>query len=187
MEGRRRRDELHLKLRKLETIDRFSKRPFETHNGPCNLENVPNSKARKKTPPVKDLPRLVDTIRSSTGLEEPLVEATRSIREMLSVTHNSPVKEVVNAGALPHLVVLLMRTDCFPLQLEAAWALTNVASTNFTSSVVDQRNAVEYLINLLRSPSPDVREQSAWCLGNIASDRTAYRDMLLKKGALEPL
>ena len=97
------------------------------------------------------------------------------------------MEEVVNAGALPHLVVLWMRTDFFLLQWEAAWALTNVASTNFTSSVVDQRNAVEYLINLLRSPSPNVREQSAWCLGNIASDRTAYRDMLLEKGALEPL
>ena len=178
MEGRRRRDDPHLKIRKQEKIERLSKRPFETHIVPSKLEYVRNSKGRKKTPTVKDLPHLIDTIRPSNGPAEPLVEATRSIREMLSVTYNSSVEEVVNAGALPHLVVLLMRTDFFLLQWEAAWAFTSVASTNFTSSVV---------INLLRSPSPNVREQSAWCLGNIASDRTTYRDMLLEKGALEPL
>jgi importin subunit alpha-1 len=186
-EGRRRREETHLNIRKQKKNEQLSKRRFETRNDSSEGEPALNPEGIKKNPTVEDLPRLIATIRSTSGPAEPLVEATRSIRKMLSVTCNPPVKEVVDAGALPYLVELLMRTDSHSLQFEAAWALTNVASTNFTSSVADQENAVQYLINLLRSPSAEVREQSAWCLGNIAGDGPAYRDMLLDRGALAPL
>ena len=37
------------------------------------------------------------------------------------------------------------------------------------------------------SPNPDVREQCAWCLGNIAGDCTELRDFVLDSGALDPL
>ena len=58
------------------------------------------------------------------------------------------------------------------LQFEAAWALTNIASTEHTRVVVDH-NAVAPLAMLLRHADPNVREQSIWCLGNIAGDRWA--------------
>ena len=55
------------------------------------------------------------------------------------------------------------------LQFEAAWALTNIASTEHTRVVVEH-NAVGPLAMLLRHVDADVREQSLWCLGNIAGD-----------------
>jgi importin subunit alpha-6/7 len=186
-EGRRRREETQVILRKQKKNDRLSKRRFESRTDSIEIESGLNTENDKKTCTIEDLPGLVACIRTANGPAEPLVAATRSIRRMLSVTYNPPVKEVVDAGALPHLVELLMRTDNFSLQFEAAWALTNVASTSFTSSVADQPHAIQHLINLLRSPSAEVREQSAWCLGNIAGDGPGYRDTLLQCGAMEPL
>lgn len=55
------------------------------------------------------------------------------------------------------------------LQFEAAWALTNIASTCKTKAVVDH-GAVPALVRNLRHHNPDLREQCAWCLGNIAGD-----------------
>jgi hypothetical protein len=174
-------------IRKAKKDERLAKRRFEGRTEPTTIEPAANADKDKKTFTIKDLPGLVAAIQLTSGPSEPLIEATRGIRRMLSITYNPPVKEVVDAGALPHLVELLMRTDCFALQFEATWALTNVASTNFTSAVADSPNAIQNLINLLRSPSAEVREQSAWCLGNIAGDGPGYRDTLLRCGAMEPL
>ena len=176
-----------MNIRKQQKNARLSKRRVESRSDSTEIESIPNADTNKKTFTVGDLPCLVTTIRSTDGNVEALIEATRGIRKMLSIASNPPVKEVVDAGALPYLVELLMRTDSNQLQFEAAWALTNVASTNFTSSVANQKNAIQYLINLLRSPSAEVCEQAAWCLGNIAADGPEYRDMLLKLGAFEPL
>ena len=160
---------------------------MEARSDSAAAASIPGAGDDKKTWTANDLAGLVDTIRNTSGNVEPLLEATKCIRRMLSVTVNAPVKEVVDSGALPYLVQLLMRTDNFSLQFEAAWALTNVASTNYTSSVANQPNAIESLINLLRSPCAEVREQSAWCLGNVAGDCAAYRDLLLECGAMAPL
>jgi hypothetical protein len=72
------------------------------------------------------------------------------------------------------------------LQIEAAWALTNIASTDRTKLVVEG-GALPQLIRLLMSGNSDIREQCAWCLGNIAGDCTDLRDMVLQNGALTPI
>lgn len=43
------------------------------------------------------------------------------------------------------------------------------------------------MVKLLTSNMPDVREQCAWCLGNIAGDGPELRDLVLSCGALGPL
>ena len=114
------------------------------------------------------------------------VQALRSFRRLLSIEKNPPVQQCVDLGVVPIFVQCLQRVDSQELQFEAAWALTNIASTDRTRLVVEN-NAVPPLIALLSSANPDIREQSAWCLGNIAGDSTELRDYLLQQGALPPL
>jgi importin subunit alpha-1 len=52
---------------------------------------------------------------------------------------------------------------------------------------VVEAGTVPHLCNLLLSPSANVREQAAWCLGNIAGDGAELRDHVLQCGALPPL
>lgn len=72
------------------------------------------------------------------------------------------------------------------LQFEAAWVLTNVASTDFTKSVVEA-GALPGTVRLLECPMGIVREQAAWLLGNVAGDGPELRDVVLRSGAMSSL
>jgi len=60
------------------------------------------------------------------------LEATRGFRKILSVEKNPPVTQVLQSQCLPILVSFLACQDMPELQFEAAWALTNIASTDYT-------------------------------------------------------
>ena len=60
------------------------------------------------------------------------------------------------------------------------------SSREQTATVFDA-GAVQTFVNLLDSPAADVREQSAWVLGNIAGSGPGPRDCVLQAGVLAPL
>jgi len=126
---------------------------------------------------VGDLPALCAALQNNSD-RAGQTQAAERIRRMLSREKDPPAKPVIDAGILPWLKETLLAHDAPQLQLEAAWALTNVASTDYTQHVVDC-GAVLPLTQLLRSKSADVREQCIWCLGNIAGDGAALRDVVL--------
>lgn len=103
-------------------------------------------------------------------------EGVRQIRRLLSAEKNPPVKPVLEAGVLPRLIELMQAEDT-KLQFECAWALTNIASTDYTRVVVDS-GAVPLLVAGMMSGDANVREQCMWCIGNIAGDCATFRDGL---------
>uniref|UniRef100_A0A7S1C5A7 Importin subunit alpha n=1 Tax=Bicosoecida sp. CB-2014 TaxID=1486930 RepID=A0A7S1C5A7_9STRA len=105
-------------------------------------------------------------------------EGTKQIRRLLSKETDPPVVPVLRSEVVPVLADFLGRLENPALQFEAAWALTNIASTEHTEVIVDL-GITPLLIRLLRSTNPDVREQCCWCLGNIAGDGHRFRDMVL--------
>ena len=76
---------------------------------------------------------------------------------MLSKEEDPPAREVIGAGLMPLLINHLGPKSDAKLQFEAAWAPTNIASTEFTHVIVEM-GAVDPLARLMRSHSPDVRE-----------------------------
>ena len=130
----------------------------------------------------ESLPRVVAAL-DSPELASQLTAAAR-LRRLLSAD-DPPIKEAVGRGAVSQLVELLRRDSSPRLQLEAAWALTNIASgaPEHVRAVVDG-GALPPLCRLLRASDSAVREQAAWALGNIAGDGAAMRDRVLEAGAL---
>ena len=180
-DGRRRREDTRLQIRREKKEERMLKRRMGT-NMPQLVEETP---AAPITSTVADLPECMGVINNNDSTVEELALAVKRVRKMLSVMNQPPVEPVINSGVLPHLVRFLAVPNR-DLQFEAAWALTNIASTDFTHTVVDAF-AVPALASLLRSEHCEVREQAAWCLGNIAGDCIEYRDLVLNTGASESM
>ena len=146
--------------------------------------NVESSSTKNYT--ANDIPSLKATLSQTNIDDATLLETVRGFRKILSVEYNPPVEEVLASGVLPAFVQMLQLNDKPKIQFEAAWALTNIASTDETKAIVDA-GAVPHFAQLLSSPDPEVREQCAWCLGNVAGDSPALRDVVLSSGAMQPL
>jgi importin subunit alpha-1 len=132
------------------------------------------------------LPALVNGLMSNDI--NVVIEATASVRKLLSMERSPPIDEVINSGVVPRLVQILQSTDNPILQFEAAWALTNIASgTSDHTEVVVKAGAVPVFISLIASPSDDVKEQAIWALGNIAGDSATCRNYILQLGVMQPL
>jgi len=147
------------------------------------LCRMPNPDTSRFSTPYDTIP-----VFESHDVDE-MIKACYFLRHILSNEHNPPVQEVVSAGCLPHLIRCISEHENLKLQFEAAWAITNVASSEsrFTSLVV-QEGGVPPLLNLLtNSPSWEIMEQAVWAIGNIAGDGTTLRDRVVEFGGLDDL
>ncbi|KAL0700561.1 hypothetical protein Bca4012_056683 [Brassica carinata] len=172
-EGRRRREDEMVEIRKNKREENLQKKRREGLTAPTaqQLENITQMTA--------------GVMSEDRSLQ---LEATVGIRKLLSVDTNPPINEVIQSGVVPRLVHFLSSDDLPQLQLEAAWALTNIASgTSDNTKVIIDSGAIPYFTTLLSSPCDEVREQAVWALGNVAGDSPKCRDLVLSSDAMTPL
>ena len=183
-DARRRREDEAVQIRKKEKEEQMSRRrklvelssdipgnKICLNNVPINAENIPQ-------------------FASHLSSEDPLIvaEATIAIRKILSVDRNPPIAEVLQAGVLPRLKELLADKSRPNVQLEACWALTNIASgsSDQTQAVVES-GVVPLFVELLGSCDTTLQEQAVWAVANIAGDRSEYRDGCISAGTADAL
>nr|CAD1833198.1 unnamed protein product [Ananas comosus var. bracteatus] len=135
---------------------------------------------------LRNLPGMVERVWSDNPALQ--LEATSQFRRLLSIEKNPLIEEIIKAGVVPRFVAFLSLHELPQLQLEAAWALTNIAAgTTEHTQIVIKHGAVPKLVELLDSPRHNVRLQAVWALGNVAGDAPSCRNSVLEHGALYPL
>ena len=211
-DGRRRREETSIQIRKTKKEGNLAKRR-QMPSGPPSavtpagmaaasmlmgqgtdtyshmMDNAPAVGApvsRVAQSKLEQLPQMVQGVMGNDPAVQ--TECTTQFRRLLSIEKNPPIQQVIESGVVPRFVEFLGRDDNPALQFEAAWALTNIASgTSEHTKVVMEVGAVPIFCRLLLSPNDDVREQAVWALGNIAGDSPPCRDLVLSVGAMAPL
>ena len=173
---RRRRNEVAVELRKSKRDEVLMKK----RNNVENVDNVDDSGN-------DELDFSVFVLDQNMNMEEK-ISVVKMARKLLSSDKNPPIDKIIDAGILPLLIYALQQDEYPKFQLEAAWAITNIASGTSEQTIkVYQSGAVPYLIKLLFSPHENVAEQSLWALGNIIGDGPFLRNYVLSCGFLEPL
>lgn len=187
-ELRRRRENQSVELRKAKRDETLAKR----RNFNIQAEDSDDEDDSKKdddssfmTQLQQELPRMMEQIQSDNF--DLQLAATVKFRQILSRERNPPIDLVIQSGVVP-LLVNFMTDQPEMLQLEAAWALTNIASgSSEQTRFVVEAGAVPSFVQLLYSPSAEVKEQAIWALGNVAGDSSQYRDFVLSCNAMPPV
>lgn len=188
-ELRRRREEDSVQLRRQKRDDALCKRRTLAPVGMKDdmIDDDDSTTVRSDSTEFPVTREMVEGLKQDENLQL-LIDNAQKVRKILSKEPQPPIDEVIQSGVIPRFAELLKRNDCAILQFEVAWVLTNVASgtSQQTKTIVDS-GAANTFIELLDSPSPEVREQAVWALGNVAGDCAECRDFLLNSRIMRPL
>ena len=143
--------------------------------------------------PRLDVVRIPDFVKGLYAADaETVLASCRALRSLVSDDRDPPIDTILaHEGVLQRLCVLLQEPEPPLLQLEVAWVMTNIASVrnatrNYSSAVVES-GALPLLMKLSVTARPEVAQQAVWCIGNIAGENIALRDIVLAANYLPQL
>jgi len=151
------------------------------------------SQSHSAQPTVDQIPKYVANAMQSESLERRL-SGVRSLRELLSRERNPPSERVAQSGVVPVIVALLDDHENADIQCEAAWCVTNLASS--TSSTVTQlvelgaieKSVAMFRHHIARRPqNEETLEMAIWALGNISGENKAMCSRMVATGFIESL
>jgi hypothetical protein len=103
----------------------------------------------------------------------------------MAKTHDDSIMRRTN---IVNRIVHLLHHPLAKIRMNAAWCVTNIASTSFSqhTSALVECGVVPQLMKLVRNEREEesVRDQATWALANIAADGPAGRDFILKDDGL---
>lgn len=135
-----------------------------------------------------DISIFVSQLKSSD--QETRLNGASMIRQLLSIEKNPPIEQVFNSGIVPKMISFLDPNNSSisdPLRLEAAWSITNLASSDtvFCHKIVDYGGLIAFNRILRQSTSLDVINQVIWGIGNIVGDSQKFRNIILEMNFVE--
>jgi importin subunit alpha-6/7 len=110
----------------------------------------------------------------------------QAVRKITCIKENSPIDKICSSEFIKHLPSWLARNDFSQLQYECLWICTNIASSD-RCSVLKDLGIIPLLVNFLTTNNVELKKQSIWAIGNIASNSAEERDLLLSLNALDLL
>jgi len=172
---RQRRNDVSVVLRKEKRDEALQKRRL--------VQNINDEEEKENIFQDASLQNIVEN--AVSGDPGTKLSAVQAARKLLSRDRNPPIDSLIQSGILPILVECLKSDDNPPLQFEAAWALTNIASgSSEQTQAVVQAGALGLFTQLLQSTQQNVCEQVVWALGNIIGDGPTLRDLAIKHGVV---
>jgi Armadillo/beta-catenin-like repeat len=119
---------------------------------------------------------LAEAVKGVCGPAASALPHLTNLRKILA-TDDPPVQEVIDAGVVPKLLLLLEHSDD-RYKTEAVRCIANIASgdKHHTSQVLD---GAPLLLSFLSAPSAALQEEALYAVGNIAGDTQECRDMLI--------
>lgn len=116
------------------------------------------------------------------------IDAAKMLRHLLSSERELLIRQVLEKNWTPRLLDWLRFRDRPTLQVEALWALTNIAAgATDNTSVLLQHGVIPTLVSLLDTSNDEVLEQAVWVLGNLSGEGSSTRDLVIQAGALPAL
>lgn len=177
---RRQQNEIVVELRKIKRDEHYLKRRNVLVG---NEESDPDGDVKLQSVSLEEIIR-----NAASDNQEIQLNGVQAARELISSEYAPSIGDLITSGILPLLMHCSEQDQNHPLQLEAVWALANIAygSSEHTEALI-KLNAVPLLLNLLSSPHQDVCEQALLALGNIIADGPKYRDYVISLGVIKPL
>ncbi|GCB65065.1 hypothetical protein scyTo_0014848 [Scyliorhinus torazame] len=177
---RRQQNEIVVELRKIKRDEHYLKRRNVLVG---NEETDPDGEVKVHNVSLEEI------VKNATNENQEIqLRGVQAARELVSSDYAPPIGDLVNSGIFPILIHCLEQDHNHQLQLEAVWALANIAygPSEHTDAVI-KSNAVPLLLRLLGCFHQDVCEQALLALGNIIADGSKCRDYVIRLGILKPV